>query len=56
MKPSKVRTSVNFDADVYQKVLALRAKPEYARMSVSAIVNMLLERALNDKRSEQAEG
>ena len=53
MKRDKERTTVNFDADVYQKVLELRAKPEYARMSISAIVNVLLERALADKRTDQ---
>lgn len=56
-KGSKERTTVNFDSDIYEMVLALRAKPEYARMSVSALVNMLLERALAelknpDQRSE----
>lgn len=56
-KGSKERTTVNFDLDIYEMVLALRAKPEYARMSVSALVNMLLERALAelknpDQRSE----
>lgn len=55
MRGEKERTTVNFDADVYQKVLEFRAKPEYARMSISAIVNMLLERALNEKRDEWPE-
>lgn len=53
MRRDKERTTVNFDADVYQKVLELRAKPEYARMSISAIVNVLLERALAEKRADQ---
>ena len=53
MRRDKERTTVNFDADVYQKVLELRAKPEYARMSISAIVNALLERALAEKRTDQ---
>lgn len=52
MRKRKERTTVNFDADVYQKVIELRAKPEYARMSISAIVNTLLERALNEERTE----
>ena len=50
MNNPKERTTVNFDSDVYEKVLALRAKPEYARMSVSALVNMLLERALAEAK------
>lgn len=52
----KERTTVNFDANVYQKVLELRARPEYARMSISAIVNKLLERALNDEARAKTEG
>lgn len=56
MRRDKERTTVNFDADVYQKVLELRAKPEYARMSISAIVNVLLERALAEKRTDQTAG
>ena len=55
MNSPKERTTVNFDADVYQEVLKLRARPEFARMSISAIVNTLLERALNEKRKESAE-
>lgn len=55
MNTTKERTSVNFDADVYQKVLELRAKPEYARMSISAIVNKLLTKALDEKRKERAQ-
>lgn len=38
----KERTTICFDADVFDMVLAMRAKPEYRRMSISAIVNMLL--------------
>ncbi len=45
---AKERTTINFDADVYAKVLALRARPEFARMSVSALVNMLLSKALKE--------
>jgi hypothetical protein len=55
MKNTKERTTVNFDADVYQEVLKLRARPEFARMSISAIVNTLLERALKEKKGETAE-
>ena len=46
MAKSKERTTINFDTDVYEKVVALRMRSEYVRMSVSAIVNMLLEMAL----------
>lgn len=55
MASGKERTTINFDADVYQKVLELRARPEYARMSISAIVNRLLDRALNDERGKRPE-
>ena len=51
MKSSKERTTINFDADVYRKVLEYRARPECARMSISAIVNELLKRALDEKRT-----
>ena len=50
MNNTKELTTVKFDSDVYETVLALRAKPEYARMSVSALVNMLLERALAEAK------
>ena len=49
MRKPKERTTINFEQDVYERVLALRAKPEFARMSVSALVNMLLEMALKKK-------
>lgn len=55
MRKGKERTTVNFDADVYQKVLEFRAKPEYARMSISAIVNMLLERVLTREEEQRRE-
>lgn len=45
----KERTTICFDADVFDMVLAMRAKPEYRRMSISAIVNMLLATALSDE-------
>lgn len=50
---TKERTTINFDADVYQKVLSLRANPKYARMSISAIVNMLLGMALTNSTDER---
>lgn len=46
MVKNKERTTINFDAEVYAELLKLRGKPEYARKSVSALVNMLLVRAL----------
>lgn len=50
---TKERTTINFDADVYQKVLSLRANPKYSRMSISAIVNMLLGMALTNSTDER---
>lgn len=54
MGSGKERTTINFDAETYRKILALRAEPKYARMSISAIVNMLLERALADITDQTA--
>lgn len=48
MKKVKERTTINFDNDVYWNVLKLRSNPEYAKMSVSALVNKLLAIALNE--------
>ena len=52
MAKEKERTTINFDADVYAEILKLRANPQYARMSVSALVNMLLNAALSKSETE----
>ena len=38
----KTRLTVTFDDDVFQGILALRARPEYARLSLTKIINILL--------------
>ena len=48
----KTRLTVTFDDDVFQGILALRARPEYARMSISKIVNVLLKKALEMQEKE----
>lgn len=52
----KTRSTVSFDPEIFEMVLALRAKPEYARMSVSRLVNMLLARALTEAETERRRG
>lgn len=53
MQEKKERMTINFDADVYQKVLNMRQKPEYVRLSISRIVNMLLTMALNEENGQR---
>ena len=38
----KTRLTVTFDDDVFQGILALRARPECARLSLTKIINILL--------------
>lgn len=47
--PGKVRTSINFDVDVFEGILSMRADLQYARMSISKIVNELIRNALKKK-------
>lgn len=48
----KIRTSITMDEDLYQKILDMRAKKEYQRMSVSGIINEILRETLEGQLTE----
>lgn len=50
----KPRVTISFDEEVFEKVLAMRGKPEHARKSISKIVNELLEKELKDRADKTA--
>lgn len=50
---NKERTTVNMDADILERILRMRSQPEFARKSVSALVNMLLAEGLEIMAEEQ---
>ena len=45
--------TANIEAELYERLLMLRAKKHYRRMSVSGIVNELLEIALDEIDEEE---
>lgn len=49
----RVRMTANIEAELYERLLMLRAKKHYRRMSVSGIVNELLEIALDEIDEEE---
>lgn len=46
-----VRTTITIDNDLFEKVLAMRAKPENARKSISRIINELLDKELTKQET-----
>ena len=49
----KDRSTITFDKDVFDGILAQRARPEDARKSISRIVNDLLKEALIKRKEEK---
>ena len=50
----KPRVTISFEKEVFDKVLAMRGKPEHARKSISKIVNELLEKEMKDREGKTA--